>query len=250
MQIAFLGTGNAFVPQRDWSCMLVNGTILLDAGPTLLPNLKRLPANPADIRHIFISHLHGDHCFGLPFLLLDHHFYSRTETPLTIIGPPGIEDWTRRAMALAFPDVADKGWPRPTRFVEARADETRTEDGLTFTPLRMAHAEPYLQAFGFRVCLSDGILAYSGDTRMTETLYTLVADARAVILEATENDDSSYHLGRTEITLLLQAAPANCRVFLTHLDSPGSAYWRGMPVTIAEDLQVYTITEAVAEMRE
>lgn len=241
MRIAFLGTGNAFAPQRDWSCLLINGTILLDAGPTMLANLKRLPADPAAIRHVFISHFHGDHCFGLPFLLLDNHFLSRTTAPLTVIGPPGIEAWTRDAMQLAFPDVVGKGWPRPTTFIEARAGETQTADGLTFTPLRMAHGDGWLQAFGFRLLLPDGVLAYSGDTRMTETLYTLVADARVIILEATEQAESTYHLGHADIQTLLSAVPADSSVFLTHLDSLEQATWRDLPVTLPNDLDVFAL---------
>jgi ribonuclease BN (tRNA processing enzyme) len=241
MQIAFLGTGNAFVPQRDWSCLLVNGTILLDAGPTALANLKRLPVDPAAVRHVFISHFHGDHCFGLPFLLLDHHFMSRTETPLAIIGPPGVEAWTRQAMTLAFPDVAGKGWPRPITFVEAEAGMTRTVDGLTYTPVQVAHGDGLLQAFGYRLSLPDGVLAYSGDTRMTASLYTLIAEARVVILEATEFDAPLYHLGRPEIVMLLAALPAECTVFLTHLDSPGPGPWGDLPVIIPEDLQTFTL---------
>ncbi|HOS44198.1 MAG TPA: MBL fold metallo-hydrolase [Armatimonadota bacterium] len=244
MQIVFLGTGNAFAPQRDWSCMLVNGTILLDAGPTLLANLKRLPADPAAIRHIFISHFHGDHCFGLPFLLLDYHFLSRTDAPLAIIGPPGIEAWTREAMALAFPDVAGKGWPRPITFVEARAGETQSALGLRFMPLHMAHADGFLEAFGYRLLLSDGILAYSGDTRMTEALYTLIDGAHAVIIEATEYDESPYHLGHAEVKALLAALPPDCTVFLTHLDSPGPGPWDDLPVIIPDDLQMFTLGAA------
>jgi ribonuclease BN (tRNA processing enzyme) len=247
MRIAFLGTGNAFAPGRDWSCMLVDGTILLDAGPAVLASLKRLPADLAAIRHVFISHFHGDHCFGLPFLLLEYHFLSRTTAPLTIVGPPGIEAWTRDAMRLAFPDVAPKGWPRPITFVEAQAGAPQTADGLTFTAVPMAHAEGYMQAFGYRVMLPNGVLAYSGDTRMTDALYTLVDGARAIILEATEVDESVYHLGRAEILALLDAVPVDSTVFLTHLDSPDPTPWLELPVVVPEDMETFTLDGVVLQ---
>jgi ribonuclease BN (tRNA processing enzyme) len=40
---------------------------------------------------VFVSHLHGDHFGGLPFLILDGQFSGRTE-PLTVAGPPGTAD--------------------------------------------------------------------------------------------------------------------------------------------------------------
>lgn len=241
MRIAFLGTGNAFAPGRAWSCLLVDGTILLDAGPAVLAALKRLPAAPAAIRHVFISHFHGDHCLGLPFLLLEYHFLSRTAAPLTIVGPPGVEAWTRAAMRLAFPDVAEKAWPRPITFVEAQAGAPQTVDGLTFSAVPMAHADGLLEAFGYRLHLPDGVLAYSGDTRMTDALYALIDDARAIVLEATEIDESVYHLSRTEIAALLAAVPADRTVFLTHLDSPDPTPWQDLPVVIPEDLESFAL---------
>lgn len=250
MKLTFLGTGNAFVPQRDWGCILVDDTTLLDAPPSALRNLKRLGRDPAAIRHICISHFHGDHFFGLPFLLLDYHFVSRTDMPLTIIGPPGIAVRTRQVMELAYADLADRGWPRPMHFVEVEAGITQEADGLTFSAIQMDHGDATVLAFGYRLYLADGVLAYSGDTRMTEALFTLCNGACAAVLEASAQDVSSVHLGREALRRVLAGIADDCMVFLNHLDTPDGDAWRELRAIVPEDLQSYTIPCASASRQD
>jgi len=240
MQITFLGTGNAFAPQRDWACILVNDTILLDAGPSALVNMKRLRHSPAQLRHIFISHFHGDHFFGLPFLLLDMYFVSTTEEPLTLIGPPGIEEHVRQMMTLAYPDIMDRGWPRPITFVEAQPEARQTVDGLTFSAVPVRHADDYLKPFAYRLYFDDGILANSGDTAVTPALQDLVAGARVVILEAASQEESTVHLGLRALRELLARMPKDSQVLLNHLDTPDAKAWQDLPVTVPRDLQQFT----------
>lgn len=241
MRLTYLGSGNAFAPQRDWSCVLVNDAILLDAAPSLLTNLKRLRLDPADIQHVFISHFHGDHFFGLPFLLLEYHFMSRTTAPLAVIGPPGVEEVVRRAMLLAYPDLEALGWPRPMVFMEAVPGERQTAEGVAFSAVEMSHGNASLRALGYRLFLDEGVLAYSGDTGMTEAIYDLVEGARVIILEACSEEISEVHLGRRALREILARAPGDAVIFLNHLDVPGSRPWESLNVVIPRDLQTYEL---------
>ena len=66
-----LGTGNAFLPhQRHHSFLIFDGKHIIDAPPTALLSLRRAGISPAEIETIFVTHLHGDHVFGLPFYSL------------------------------------------------------------------------------------------------------------------------------------------------------------------------------------
>lgn len=250
MKISFLGTGNAFAPQRCWSSMLINDTILFDAGPSVLAGLKRLPANTADIRQIFISHFHGDHCFGLPFLLLDYLFLAKTDAPLAIIGPPGIEAHVQAMMALAYPDIHLNGWPRPTTFVEAQPGDAQVVDGLTFVTVEMAHGSSAITSFGYRLYLPDAPLAYSGDTRYTDALLALIDGARAIIVEADSADNSPVHLGRQSLRALLAHIPASAVTFITHLDVPGAEPWADIDVIVPRDLQTFELLFPPGELPE
>ena len=62
--------------------------VLLDCGATSLPALRRCGLDPGGIGAVFVSHLHGDHFGGLPFLILDGQF-ARRASPLVVAGRPG-----------------------------------------------------------------------------------------------------------------------------------------------------------------
>ena len=64
---------------------------LIDCGEGTQMQLMRYKVKHQRISNIFISHLHGDHFFGLFGLLSTMHLQQRT-TPLTIFGPPGLAD--------------------------------------------------------------------------------------------------------------------------------------------------------------
>ena len=106
--VTFAGSGDAFGSGgRYQACIHLRvpsgpGPVLLDCGATSLSALKRLGLDPGEITAVFVSHLHGDHFGGLPFLVLDGQFSRRT-TPLTVIGPPGIARRLADAMECLFP---------------------------------------------------------------------------------------------------------------------------------------------------
>src|SRR3974390_307635 len=92
MEFRFIGSGDAFGSGgRFNTCFLVSGPgclLVIVCGAPSLVALKRAAVDPASIDAVVVSHLHGDHFGGLPFLLLDGQFSRRTR-PLTVAGPPG-----------------------------------------------------------------------------------------------------------------------------------------------------------------
>ena len=64
---------------------------LIDCGEGTQVQLRKAKARFSKINHIFISHLHGDHCFGLPGLIASFRLLGR-ETPLHVYGPKGIKE--------------------------------------------------------------------------------------------------------------------------------------------------------------
>ena len=107
MRLIFLGTG-AGVPSkfRNVSSIVLdlgdeNGEAwLIDAGEGAQLQLMKTTVGLRKIRRIFVSHLHGDHLFGLPGLLGSRSFQENT-SPLDIYGPKGIEEFVETPLRLS-----------------------------------------------------------------------------------------------------------------------------------------------------
>jgi len=89
---------------------------LIDCGEGTQVQLRKAKARFSKINHIFISHLHGDHCFGLPGLIASFRLLGR-ETPLHIYGPKGIREMletifriteTHRGFELVYHELESK----------------------------------------------------------------------------------------------------------------------------------------------
>lgn len=72
---------------------------LIDCGEGTQVQLRKTKAKFSKINHIFISHLHGDHCFGLPGLISSFQLLGR-ETPLHIYGPKGIREFIETVLRI------------------------------------------------------------------------------------------------------------------------------------------------------
>lgn len=65
---------------------------LIDCGEGTQIRMQQHQVKPGKLSHIFISHLHGDHCLGLPGLLSSLHLSGRL-ADMHIYGPPGLDEW-------------------------------------------------------------------------------------------------------------------------------------------------------------
>src|SRR5947209_5440653 len=114
MRVTFVGTGDAFGSgARAHTCIRLDSgecTLVVDFGATVLPAWRRIGLDLGDIDAVVLSHLHGDHFGGLPFLILDYQFVSRRKKPLVIAGPPGTEARLHTAMEAFFPDSSTNEW--------------------------------------------------------------------------------------------------------------------------------------------
>jgi len=122
MKLTIVGSGDAFGSGgRSNTCFWLEtakSTLVVDFGASALPALKALKLDPNSIDAIVLSHLHGDHFGGLPFLLLDGQFLSRRETPLLIVGPPGTRVRLEAALDVFFPKSTGSKWRFPWRVEE------------------------------------------------------------------------------------------------------------------------------------
>src|SRR4051812_913027 len=105
MKLQFVGCGDALGSGGRYNtCFHVSGEqtkFLIDCGASSLVAMKKwgISRNPIDL--ILITHFHGDHFGGLPFVLLDAQFTRRTR-PLVIAGPSGITQHLSEVMEALF----------------------------------------------------------------------------------------------------------------------------------------------------
>lgn len=173
VRVTFLGAGDAFhAGARCHASYLVQapGTrVLLDCGATAVLALKRAGFDINDLDAIFISHLHGDHFAGIPFLFLTWTHESARRRPVTIAGPPGTEERVHSLYAALYRDLAAKPMPFEVEFVELEPGVRRELVGVGLLPFRVPHQETGV-SLGLRVSAAGKTVLYSGDTGWTEDL--------------------------------------------------------------------------------
>ncbi|MFO1059457.1 MAG: MBL fold metallo-hydrolase [Dongiaceae bacterium] len=220
LRVHFLGTGDAFGSGgRFNTCFLVRdrrGGFLIDCGASSMIAMRKFGVDPNGIRAVLISHLHGDHFGGLPYLLLDAQLVSRRTAPLAIAGPPGLAERLAAAMENAFPGSGTVERRFPLEVIELAPQATREVAGVAVTPHQVRHpcgAPP----FALRLEVDGRIIAYSGDTEWVEALGEAARGADLFIAEAYFPDRKvKYHLDFATLAQHLPEIGAR-RVILTHM---------------------------------
>lgn len=154
MQLEFLGTG-AGSPSKRRNVTSValrlleelNQVWLFDAGEATQHQILRTTIRPRKISKIFITHLHGDHIFGLPGLLSSRSFQGGNE-PLTIYGPVGIKRFVLTAL-----QVSESRLSCPLHFVEIDHDQVLfDQNGFKVTTMHLDHK---IACYGYRIEEAD-----------------------------------------------------------------------------------------------
>jgi ribonuclease Z len=122
MELIFLGTGSGTPSRtRNVSGLALRGEgsrhwALIDCGEGTQHRILRTRLSLMDLGTVFITHMHGDHCYGLPGLLASAGMLKRSAL-LTIVGPAPL-----RAFLQGVMDTTGLGLPFPIEFVEVHGD--------------------------------------------------------------------------------------------------------------------------------
>ena len=219
-ELVFVGTSDAFgAGGRRQSAIVLRsggGSVLIDCGATTSAGLSELGIPRDEIDAILISHFHGDHFGGIPFLLLAALYEDERRHPLRIAGPPGIERRVRTLAAALGYAIEEREWSFPIRFEELRPGEEREIGPVTADACEVFH-QPQTEPHGLALRFGGQRLVYSGDTGFFPDLPHRVGDADLFICECTYLDnDFEYHINHKE--LVARKHEFRCqRIILTHL---------------------------------
>ncbi|ASS71771.1 ribonuclease Z [Bacillus atrophaeus] len=153
MELLFLGTG-AGMPAKSRNVSSIalklleerRSVWLFDCGEATQHQILHTSIKPRKIEKIFITHMHGDHVYGLPGLLGSRSFQGG-EDELTIYGPKGI-----RAFIETSLNVTATRLTYPLAIIEIEEGVIFEDDQFTVTAKPVIHGVP---AFGYRVQEKD-----------------------------------------------------------------------------------------------
>jgi ribonuclease BN (tRNA processing enzyme) len=186
VRVVVLGAGDAFGSGgRRQSSYLVRGrsaTFLMDAGPTVLAALKELGQTSDEIDFVLLSHLHGDHFGGLPFMILEYLYERPRSRELLIAGPPGTEQRTMDLFRAMYKETAARPLGFPLRFQTLVDGENANIRGVDIEPFAVPHQERE-PSLGLKVSVDGKTIVYSGDSGWTEEFVLRTADVDLFLCE-------------------------------------------------------------------
>ncbi len=197
LKILVLGSGNAFGQGNQFqSCHYIEFEekykILLDCGPTILQSLQAAEINIDDLKYLLISHLHGDHIAGIPFLLLHYKFIlHRVNNPLLIIGPYGLTEQLENLIKGNYPDALTK----EDNLYQVQELQLQEEKFLwDKIKIESFEAHHIPNAFGYVLQKDQLKVIYSGDNKFNEDQMKEFSNGTVLIHELTTmNSTAGIH---------------------------------------------------------
>lgn len=156
--------------------------VLIDCGANTVLAFKELDISFESLDAVIITHFHGDHYGGLPYLILEAAKLQKRKKPLQLISPPGLEDRLHGLLKLLYPGSEDALDTFPIHYI-AYQDEKKLE--LPFgdlTAYEVRHTSQTLP-HGIRLETGGKTFAFSGDSGWHKNLIKLADNTDLFICE-------------------------------------------------------------------
>ena len=179
---------------------------------------RALGRDPNELGAVVLTHLHGDHFGGLPFLQIHLTFVAERTRPLTILGPPGTQERVTALLGIVYGQSIAEHAQFEVEYVEIGPGQSADLLGSRWEAFPAVHLDPPDQALCLRVTGSDGsIVAFSGDTEPCPGLIDCARGADLLVAECTGmRPPMGAHTTWEDWPELLGSLEAK-RIALTHL---------------------------------
>ena len=216
MDFYFLGTGNAFGHggrRRSHYYWEGSSSLMIDAGYDAMSGLRSIGKNISDVNMIFISHLHPDHCLGLPQFVLEDFYVLKKEEPIEVFGPKGLKNLVIDYIKKFYNPEVLSHMEKLYIFEEVGPDEIKKfEQGKLETFKADHEGNARMQ----RITLDDVKLGYTGDTGFIPNIFDEMLKADFTITEASSGRNRIPHHTNV-LDLLNHDIPKNKFVYLSHV---------------------------------
>lgn len=171
VKIIFAGTGDAFGSGgRFNTCFIVEAPDIcfaIDFGATSLNALNTIGFHHNKLDLVLLTHLHGDHCAGVPSLLMDAMLGAKRQTPLTIAGTLGTKAHLPRVQEALFPGSSGMTPKFDLDIIDMETMTPHDICGLTVTTWPAIHTQA-TNPTSMRIEVAGKVIAYSGDSAWNE----------------------------------------------------------------------------------
>lgn len=244
LQVRFLGCGDSFGSGgRHQPCIQVDtpgSRVLLDCGASAMIAMAQQGIAPNSIDVILVSHLHGDHCGGVPFVLMHAMLAGRRERPLTVVGPVGSRDRLAEMREILFPGSSVMVPRFAYEVVEIAPGTPLALRDFTVTARRAVHT-PQTLPLMLRFECAGRVIAYTGDTAWTDELPDTARGADLLISECYFFDKRiPMHMTYATLREHRHAIDAR-RIVLTHLSEDMLQHVHDVTETVAFDGMVLDV---------
>lgn len=236
MNIKFIGTGS-MISCDNQACYLINDHIMIDMPNGTTKILKRNKLIDK-IDYIFITHMHGDHFFDLPFIFLDHF---KTQKNLYVVIEKKCKKKVLSLLKLAFPysfyEIMASG------YIHLVSNDKKVKiDNIDIERFKVKHGI-LKYAYGYIINTSKNKVIFTGDTSYCQSLKEVLFDANYLICDSTNMEGNIKHMGVDNIKSILEKYP-KLNVIPSHMGINAKKAYKKMKLKnllLKEDLEDLTI---------
>jgi ribonuclease BN (tRNA processing enzyme) len=236
--VRFIGSGDSFGSGgRFQTCIMgdvAGKRFLIDCGASSLVAMRSQGIDPNSIDAIFLTHMHGDHCAGVPFLLVDAMLGAKRQAPLVVAGPAGTRESMRALTEALFPGSHVMKPKFSYEYVEVQPGRPREVAGISVTAYPARHT-PETNPTIVRVEYGGKTITYTGDTDWTEALIP-ACDGADLLISECYYYDKPIRMHMNYATFKSHLAKLNAKaVVLTHMSEDMLRHVHEIPELCATD---------------
>lgn len=197
MKIKMVGTGS-MISKRNPASYMINDKIMIDLPNGIVKILKNADLFD-NVEYVFITHMHGDHIFDLPFLFLDR--YKSNRKLIVVISPRWLKK-IKELVKLAFPrEYYGIFYNSKITFIN-NADVYKIDD-LVINGIKVEHGQ-MKPSYGYVVKEKDKQVTFTGDTSLCQSVLLAANESDYLIGDCTLKVGNDKHMGVDNIKFLLK----------------------------------------------